>query len=189
VGVAGLLLAAGGGRRMGRPKALVTGRDGVNLLERGLQVLRDGGCEPVVAVLGAAADRARAAAGAADLVVEAQDWADGQSASLRAGLGALEATDAYAACLLLVDLTDVGPDAVTRVLVGAGDGPDALARAAYTGTPGHPVVIGRAHWPGVVAGLHGDRGARDYLAAHPHQLVECGDLATGEDVDTPADLG
>jgi len=189
VGVAGLLLAAGGGRRMGRPKALVAGRDGVNLLERGLQVLRGAGCDPVVAVLGASADQARAAAGGADLVVEAQDWADGQSASLRAGLTALAATDAYAACLLLVDLTDVRADAVRRVLAAAGDGPDALARAAYEGTPGHPVVIGRAHWPGVLAGLHGDRGARDYLAAHPHLLVECGDLATGEDVDTPADLG
>lgn len=189
MGVAGLLLAAGGGRRMGKPKALVAGHDGVSLLERGLQVLRDAGCDPVVAVLGASADQARPAAGAADLVVEAQDWADGQSASLRAGLTALDATGSYAACLLLVDLTDVGPDAVTRVLGAAGDGPDALARAAYEGMPGHPVVIGRAHWPGVLAALHGDRGARDYLAAHPHLLVECGDLATGRDVDTPADLG
>jgi len=173
---------------MGRPKALVTGRDGVPLLGRGLRVLRDAGCEPVVAVLGAAADEARAQAGAADLVVEAQDWAAGQSASLRAGLTALDDTGAYAACLLLVDLTDVGADVVTRMLRAAGDGPDALARAAYGGAPGHPVVIGRAHWGGVLASLHGDHGARDYLAAHPHLLVECGDLATGRDADTPADL-
>ena len=173
---------------MGRPKALVTGRDGVPLLERGLRVLRDAGCEPVVAVLGAAADQARGHAGGADVVVEAQDWSAGQSASLRAGLTALDVTGAYAACLLLVDLTDVGADVLTRVLRAAGDGPDALARAAYDGAPGHPVVIGRAHWDGVLATLHGDRGARDYLAAHPHLLVECGDLATGRDADTPADL-
>lgn len=189
MGAAGLLLAAGGGRRMGRPKALVTLDPGGTLLERGLRVLHDAGCVPVVAVLGAAADRARLLAGAADLVVEAKDWADGQSASLRAGLAALEDTDAYAACVLLVDLADVGADVLARVLRAAGERPDALARAAYGGTPGHPVVIGRAHWPGVLAGLGGDQGARDYLAAHAHLLVECGDLATGRDVDTPADLG
>lgn len=186
---AGLLLAAGAGRRMGQPKALVTLDHGGTLLERGIGLLRAAGCMPVVAVLGAAADRARPLAGAADLVVEARDWEDGQSASLRAGLTALEDTDAYAACVLLVDLTDVGADVVARVVRAAGDGPDALARAAYGGSPGHPVVIGRAHWRGVIDGLHGDEGARGYLAAHSHLVVECGDLATGQDVDTPADLG
>ena len=66
--------------------------------------------------------------------------------------------------------------------------PAALARAAYQGVPGHPVVIGRDHWRGVLDVAAGDRGARDYLAAHDHALVECGDLATGRDVDTPDDL-
>lgn len=174
---------------MGRPKALLSVDPGTTLLERGIGLLRDAGCVPVVAVLGAAADQARPLAAAADVVVEAQDWVAGQSASLRAGLAALEDTDAYAACVVLVDLTDVGADVLVRVVRAAGGGPDALARAAYGGAPGHPVVIGRAHWPGVLAGLAGDKGARDYLAAHPHHLVECGDLATGEDVDTPADIG
>jgi hypothetical protein len=45
------------------------------------------------------------------------------------------------------------------------------------------VLIGRAHWDGVVATAVGDRGARDHLAAHEVALVECGDLATGTDVD------
>jgi CTP:molybdopterin cytidylyltransferase MocA len=190
VGTAGLLLAAGGGRRMGRAKALVPVPGGSGtLLERGLRVLRDAGCAPVVVVLGASADLARPLAGAADLVVEAADWADGQSASLRVGLTALQDTDADAACVLLVDLPDVGADAVARVRGAAGEDPGALARAAYEGTPGHPVVMGRAHWAGALATLHGDEGARGYLATHPHLVVECGDLATGQDVDTPADLG
>ena len=58
---------------------------------------------------------------------------------------------------------------------GRGD----LARAAYDGVPGHPVLLGRDHWAGVVGRRRGDRGARDYLAAHDVDLVECGDLATG----------
>ena len=56
-------------------------------------------------------------------------------------------------------------------------------RAAYHGVPGHPVLIGSDHWAGVVATATGDRGARDFLAAHEVALVECGDLATGVDVD------
>ena len=70
------------------------------------------------------------------------------------------------------------------------DAPALLAPgvAAADGTvavrvPGHPVVLGRDHWEGVAASAVGDRGARDYLAAHAVDLVECGDLATGADVD------
>jgi CTP:molybdopterin cytidylyltransferase MocA len=70
----------------------------------------------------------------------------------------------------------------------AGEGPAALARAAYDGVPGHPVVMGRDHWQGVLDVASGDKGARDYLAAHEHRLVECGDLATGRDADVPDDL-
>jgi CTP:molybdopterin cytidylyltransferase MocA len=77
---------------------------------------------------------------------------------------------------------------VSRVLADVGTAPTALGRAAYRGVPGHPVVLGREHWHDVVGSATGDRGARAYLAAHPHRLVECGDLASGADVDAAADL-
>ncbi|MFA6577376.1 MAG: NTP transferase domain-containing protein, partial [Nocardioides sp.] len=83
---------------------------------------------------------------------------------------------------LLVDLPDVTAEVVRRV-VAAGAGPDVLARATFEGRPGHPVLLGRDHWAGVTATAAGDRGARDYLAGTDVRLVECGDLATGEDVD------
>jgi CTP:molybdopterin cytidylyltransferase MocA len=186
--VIGLLLAAGAGRRMGRAKALLPDGSGRSFVERGIGVLRDGGCDPVVVVVGAQSDEVRPHTGAADLVVEAMDWSAGQSASLRAGLRAVTGLDACAVCLLLVDLPDVGADVVTRVLAAAGDGPGVLARAAYDGVPGHPVVIGRDHVAGVLATASGDAGARHYLAAHDVLLVECGDLATGRDVDRPDQL-
>lgn len=176
---------------MGTPKALVEDPAGGSFVERGVRVLRGGGCTPVVVVVGAEAGRSAelATAAGADQVVEAVDWAHGQSASLHAGLTALLSTAAELACILLVDLPDVGPDVMGRVVAAAsGDGAAALARAAYRGEPGHPVVMGRDHWQGVLDSASGDRGARDYLAAHDHLLVECGDLATGRDVDTPADL-
>ena len=87
-----------------------------------------------------------------------------------------------------LDLPDLVPEVVARVVggaVGAGAAAGTLARAAYDGVPGHPVLLGRDHWAGVAAAATGDRGARDYLAAADVVLVECGDLATGHDVDAP----
>jgi molybdenum cofactor cytidylyltransferase/nicotine blue oxidoreductase len=180
----GLLLAAGAGSRMGTPKALVTDSDGTSWLRRGTEVLLDGGCDAVTIVLGAAADQASdlVPAGPVTTVV-APDWAEGMSASLRAGLESAAEGSAEAVVITLVDLPDVNAEVVRRVLA-AGSDPDALARATYDARPGHPVVIGRAHWPGVFESLVGDAGARTYLASHPVQLVECGDLATGRDVDS-----
>ena len=177
--IAGVLLAAGAGRRMGMPKALVD-----DWLVRSIEVLREGGCDDVLVVLGAAADEARALLPADQRVVVAEDWDEGMGASLRVGLGAL-GPDADAAVVHLVDLPDVGPDVVSRVVSSASTtGSTAgLARAAYAGVPGHPVLIGRDHWAGVIEAAVGDQGARGYLKTHDVRLVECGDLAGGNDVD------
>ena len=176
----GLLLAAGEGRRFGGPKALARDDDGTSWLLRAVQALRP--CAEIVVVLGAEAERAAALLPMSVSRIRADDWAEGMGASLRAGLEALARTDHDAALVSLVDLPDVDAAVVARArrrVAGRGD----LARAAYDGVPGHPVLLGRDHWAGVVASATGDRGARDYLAAHDVDLVECGDLATGVDVD------
>ncbi|CUR61215.1 4-diphosphocytidyl-2C-methyl-D-erythritol synthase [metagenome] len=176
----GLLLAAGAGERFGGPKALARDTDGTSWLLRSVQALRP--CAEIVVVLGAEAERAAALLPMSVSRIRADDWTDGMGASLRAGLQALGPTDHEAALVSLVDLPDVDAAVVARLL-GAVTGADVLARAAYDGVPGHPVLLGRDHWDGVVASATGDRGARDYLAAHEVTLVECGDLATGADVD------
>jgi len=179
----GLLLAAGAGSRMGMPKALVRSDDGEPWLARGVRTLVDGGCDLVTVVLGASADEAVSLLDGAGVdVVVAADWVDGMSASLRAGLSALAATGADAVVVTLVDLPDVGADVVRRLLDRAPSS-DTLRRATYDGRVGHPVVIGRDHWAGVAAETSGDRGARGYLATHDVEIVECGDLASGRDVD------
>ena len=188
--VAGLLLAAGSGTRMGRPKALVEGADGTPWVISASQVLRDGGCDPVVVVLGAEAEVAGHLLAGEDVVVEvADDWAEGIAASLKVGLRALAGSDARAALVHLVDLPDVGSEVIRRMVEAAGStGTDALARADYGGEPGHPVLLGRDHWSGVGASAVGDRGARDYLAAHSPAAVDCSDLAVGHDSDTPGPM-
>jgi CTP:molybdopterin cytidylyltransferase MocA len=156
-----------------------------------------------------------AGAGAPVTVVHAPDWAEDMGASLWAGLDAVAAASAVAASapdaqladtkrgtrrheardspvsvlLHLVDLPGVGAPAIARLAALAsapGGGPEVLARASYDGVPGHPVLLGRAHWPGVHAAATGDAGARGYLAGHPElRLVDCTDVADPRDVDTP----
>lgn len=173
--VAGVLLAAGAGTRYGLPKVLA--HQGA-WLRVAVEALVDGGCGDVVVVLGAAVVDVPPPA----RVVVAADWAVGMSASVRAGLGAAGAADL--AVLHLVDTPDVGADVVARVVSAAGSSTSGLARATYDGRPGHPVVIARRHWPALSATLHGDEGARAYLQASDGVVsVECGDLASGVDVD------
>ena len=181
----GLLLAAGAGRRMGGPKALRVDADGTSWMVRSARALLDGGCSDVTIVLGAAADEAAPLLARLEVsVVVADDWAEGMGASLRTGLWALDGSAADVAVVSLVDLPDVGPEVVARLLT-AGTGADLLARAAYGGRPGHPVLLGRDHWGAIADQASGDAGARDYLAAREVTLVECGDLATGVDRDSP----
>jgi CTP:molybdopterin cytidylyltransferase MocA len=177
----GLLLAAGAGRRMGRPKALVD-----SWLRHGVAALTDGGCAEVTVVLGAAAEEAVVLLDGLRVdVIVAEEWSTGMGASLRAGLEGLSSLSPVpeAALVSLVDLPDVGPGVVRRLLATPAD-TTTLRRAAYAGGPGHPVLIGRDHWVGVAASATGDRGARGYLAGHEVELVDCTDLATGRDVDT-----
>lgn len=181
--VTGLLLAAGAGRRMGTPKALVD-----DWLVSSVVALREGGCAQVVVVLGAGAESARVLlTGWPVTTVLAEQWAEGMGASLRAGLTALATATTRpapeAALVTLVDLPDVGAGVVRRLLADPAES-TTLRRAAYDGVPGHPVLLGRDHWAGVAETAVGDRGARAYLVDRDVELVECGDLATGRDVDS-----
>lgn len=171
---AGVLLAAGAGTRYGMPKVLAEQGE---WLRCGVKALDGGGCDDIVVVLGAAVVDVPPPARA----VIAPDWADGLSASLRAGLSAV---DAQYAVLHTVDTPDVGADVVRRVLAAARSSPSGLARARYGVRPGHPVVVAGRHWPGLLETLRGDEGARPFLGAHTDVVeVDCADLASGQDID------
>jgi molybdenum cofactor cytidylyltransferase/nicotine blue oxidoreductase len=183
--VAGLVLAAGAGRRYGMPKALVE-LGGSLLVERAVRTAT-AVCDPVVVVLGAQADevRRRADLGPAVVVVNA-DWETGMASSLRAGLAALpDGIDA--ALVSLVDMPGMTPGALERV--AARSAPDALAVATYDGVRGHPVLLGSGHWPAVMRTLTGDEGARRYLAANDVVEVDCTGLADPTDLDVPPSEG
>ncbi len=189
--IAGLLLAAGGGRRLGgRPKALLEHR-GRPLVEHAVAALREAGCGVVHVVLGAAADTVQEQAALHGCVlVENPDWEQGMGSSLRAGLESLAGTGAGAALVALVDQPGIGAAAMARV-AAAYRGPGSLAAASYAGERGHPVLLGSDRWAEVAAGARGDRGARVYLRAHEQEIVQvpCADVARPYDIDTEADLG
>lgn len=184
--VAGLLLAAGAGRRMGGPKALLR-LDGSTLLERGVAVLAAAGCEPVVVVVGAGAADV-SSPGVAAQVVLAADWEEGIGASLRAGLAALATWDCSACVVTLVDQPLICADAVRRLLDVTGHSD--VAVATYGGEPQHPVLLDRLVWSEVAALAVADVGARAWMRAHPTRVltVACDGLGGPGDVDTPEAL-
>ena len=203
--VAGVLLAAGEGSRFGRPKALVE-LDGQTLAARGVNVLRTGGADPILVVIGAAQVNLDGIN-----TVYNEQWRTGMGSSLRAALraltdaerveGAEEAAgaqdrpaatlpvDVGAVVVALADQPLVGTDAVAR-LIAAYRGGASVAVAGYDGKPRNPVLLAREHWPEVIATATGDQGARAFLRARPElvTLVECGDTGSPDDIDTAADL-
>jgi len=180
--IAGLVLAAGAGRRYGMAKALVAYR-GRLLVRRATDCLKD--YAPTLVVIGAEAPQVREVAPELTYL-ENPDWATGMGSSLRAGLTALAGTPAIAAVVLLVDMPGVTSIAVRRIAAHAS--PDALVMGGYAGRRGHPVLLGRDHWAGVCAAATGDRGARDYLRAHADlvRVVDVGDVADDADLDVPS---
>lgn len=186
--VGGLLLAAGAGRRFGVPKAGIH-VGGEALVTRGVRLLAEAGCAPVVVVLGAGEQQVRDAAdlGGARAIV-APDWHEGMGASLRAGLVALRDL-CPAAVVALVDQPLIGVEAIAR-LRAAWLGGAVAVTAAYDGVRGTPVLFDAAVWPEISASAVGDRGARAWLTANPDRvaMVECADVASPDDIDTTEDL-
>jgi CTP:molybdopterin cytidylyltransferase MocA len=187
--VAGLVLAAGGGRRLGRPKAVVEVA-GARLVDRAVALLQDGGCSPVCVVSGAV-DLAVTGA----TVVRNADWQTGMASSFRTGLAALDrlppAADGGPAAVVvaLVDTPLVGTGAVRRLRSAHADGA-VLAVATYGGRRGHPVLLDRGLWAEAAQRAAGDAGARALMSARPALVTEvpCDGTGSPDDVDTPGDL-
>ena len=151
-------------------------------LAAAVTALHDGGCDTVAVAMGA-----RVLAPPPGTVrILVPRWHLGLGETVRVAASYAQDRGASSMVLTLVDTPDVDGRVVRRVIQACEDVSSALARAVYDGRPGHPVLIGRTHLPGIVGGVTGDEGARGYLSAHSDilDLVECGDLASGIDHDT-----
>jgi nicotine blue oxidoreductase len=187
VRVVAIVLAAGEGRRMGGPKALL--RQGpATFLARACALFSSAGILPI-AVLGAEAERVRSEAGIPEnaTVVLNQRWPEGMLTSVWAGLDAAEALGAEAVLLHPVDNPFVAQDTIAAVVAALAAGAE-IAVPSHAGRRGHPAGFARAVWSALrEAPLEG--GARIVLLARPDAVVH---VPAGPDclvdIDTPADL-
>ncbi len=177
--VAAIVLAAGGGERFGGPRALVR-VDGELLVDRAVAAATGAGCDPVVVVLGMADEQVRSQAKLDGVrVLRDPAWRTGAGSALRLALDALAEVDTPAALVLVAHTPGVTGAAVARLVEQADS--SSLRAASYAGRRGHPVLLGRDHWPGVAVLATGDVGERAYLSAHADilRLVPCEDIADG----------
>lgn len=188
--IGAVLLAAGSSRRMGTSNKLLLPVAGQPLARRALEPLLRLKLDPIIVVVGHDAARVREAFdGTAVTIVENPDHAEGMSATLRAGIDALNhKVDAALVCL--GDMPDLMPEHLARIIAAYGDGATPrICVPMYQGKQGNPVLWSRDFF-GAIRLLQGDHGAKRLLAAYAEAVIEVpvDSPAVLRDIDTPKDL-
>ena len=178
---AGIVLAAGASQRMGSPKALLHGPDGIPLAARQAEVLRKGGCNPVAVVAGAHIGEIRAGLPPGLAVVDNPRWAQGRATSVQTGIRALPDADGW--LFLPVDAAGVKAETIREILAAAEKESQAVWRPVHQGKKGNLLWVPRTAGPEL---LQLDPDARVDAWARPraHEL-EVDDPAILRNINTP----
>ena len=185
-----VILAAGRSRRMRGRDKLLEPVGGEPVLRRIVRAALASGADGTLVVVPPDADARRGAIDGLDAeIVEARDCAEGMAASLQAGLAAApKETDAV--MVVLADMPEIGAEVMGKLIAAfdPGEGREICRAVAADGTPGHPVLFGRRFFE-ALAGLAGDRGARDVVTASPEFIADVAMAGRGPlvDLDTPED--
>jgi nicotine blue oxidoreductase len=174
------LLAAGGGRRFGGPKAPYV-HDGERLVDRGVRLLREAGCQEVIVVLGAWVGEVPYAT-----VVINSEWESGQASSLLQGLESLP-VGTERVCVLLVDQIGMTSRVISQVI----DSSEEIIAAGFEDLFSPPIAFTRQHFTplmtdlrqGLSDGKRGDSGARHYFQEVGGFILQVEDVALLEDLD------
>jgi molybdenum cofactor cytidylyltransferase len=190
-----LVLAAGKSSRMGRTKALLSlGSSGETFLHRIIRVLREGGADAVVVVIGGDAAAVRATLPRDDAQISAVEnprYEEGQLSSLLVGLAAVEQRydNVEAVMMTLVDLPLISAATVRVVRDAFLANPGApLVRPRRGGRHGHPVIFSRSIF-GELRRADPSTGAKPVVHAHAAEEVnvDVDDEGAFIDIDTPQD--
>ena len=188
--IAAIIVAAGGSRRLGQPKQLLTCQ-GETLLNRAIRIAESAGAVPVLAVLGAQCGAIRASIQSRRVIAVHNDrWRQGMGRSIEAGMRALNlcAPDAQGALMMSCDQPRLTVDHL-RALMNAfvAHGSPAVAASTYAGVYGVPALFPRETFAQLHA-LRGDKGARGIIE-HAQCPVVAVEFAGGDvDIDLPEDL-
>jgi len=184
--VSAVVLAAGGSKRLGRPKQLLP-LAGRTMIEQVLGTVMAVGVHEVIVVLGhAAAPIAEHMPSGCRLVLN-PDWESGISSSLRAGLAAVDPRT-EAALFVLADQPHMTAEAMTRIVRAYYGTTKSIVVPVHQGTRGNPVLFDRRHF-GALEALSGDLGGREVIAACAGEVlpVEMESAELFLDIDTPED--
>ena len=179
----GIVLAAGESRRMGSPKALLRGADGVPLAANQAAVLRAGGCAPTAVVLGSEIERIRRELPQDLVTVENPRWSLGRASSLQAGIGAFPGADGY--LFLPVDAAGVRVATILATLAAAEQDPGAIWRPTHRGEKGNLLWLPRAAAEELMR-LPSDARIDEWVRPQA-RIVEVDDPAILRNVNTPAE--
>jgi molybdenum cofactor cytidylyltransferase len=177
----GLVLAAGGSKRLGRPKQLLP-YGSSTLLDHVLQTARACAFDQLLCVVGGGGDDVLCGVDFSGVeLVENPDFGEGCSSSIAAALRAV-GPRTEALVLMLGDQPGVSAATVGKLVGALGGAP--LAACAYADGRGHPLAFSRSMFPELAA-LHGDRGVWKLLDRHADEAVDVPvDGPIPRDVDT-----
>ena len=179
-----IILAAGGSSRMGSAKQLLR-YGGQRLIRRAAETAIGSLCDPVVVVIGNDAQRMRDELGTMPVsVIENQDWRDGMSSSIRAGMEELLKDDADAVVLMLCDQPFVTAEILNDLIFTHFKTGEPIVASAYEGIQGVPAFFTREFFADLTS-LTADEGARRVILKHPQSVSTIAFPQGAFDVDTP----
>ena len=187
MGLAAIILAAGGSTRFGKPKQLALFR-GTSLVRLAVRAAGEAGCEPILAVVGAQAKEIETELGeTAARLIENPAWKEGLGASIRAGIAQLSEEEIDAVVLLACDQPLVTAAVIESLRDLATSSGKSIVASSYSGTIGIPALFRRSCFADLQM-LKDDRGAKNLITSQPDNIAALEFPEGAIDIDTPEDL-
>lgn len=187
--ICGLILAAGGSFRLGRPKQLVQSGN-KTLLEKAVESANKAGLDPVHLVLGARFEQIKKTIEHLPVrIIQNQQWQEGIGSSIGSGMEVINAGEQNfdGLLIMLCDQLHVNTAHLESLIRAFRDKKSPIVATQYAGQPGVPALFGQKYFP-LLEKLSGDTGAKKIISRHPADVHTILFQQAKVDIDTPDDL-